>query len=103
MKSKEYLDKAKVKLGIQSDYALAKALRVSQPAVINYRKGRSVMEDDVALKLARILELNPMEVIATANLERAKSDEMRAVWSEILEKISKGFEILLSGASPHGA
>ena len=101
MRTQEYLDKAKVSLGLQSDYALAKALKVTQPAISNYRAGRT-FDDDVALKVAEILKIQPLEVIAVANLERAKTEETRAMWKDLLEKISKGFDDLLSGANPHG-
>ena len=102
MRTLEYLDKAKVKLGIQSDYGLAKQLKISESTMSSYRAGRSRMDDEVALKVAKMLEIDPIETIAAANLERAKTEEQRAVWSTLLEKISKGFDDLLSGSHPHG-
>jgi transcriptional regulator with XRE-family HTH domain len=94
MHTLNYLDAVKKRLGISSDYALAKALGISQQAVSNYRAGRSKMDDDVALTIAELLGINPLAVIAAANAERAKTDEARARWINVFE----GFLSLLQHA-----
>lgn len=99
----QYLDEAKRKLHIESDYALSKRLGCNTSTISNYRAGRSRMDDVIAVKVAEILEKNPLELLASLNLERAKDDEVKLVWKGILEKISKGFNGLLSGGLPHGA
>lgn len=100
MNTIEYLDAVKAKRGISSDYALAKALGVGQSAIIGYRASRTTINDDTALAIAQILELNPLVVIATANAERAKTPEQRARWSSVMEKFSASFDALLSVTSP---
>lgn len=100
MNTLEYLAATKDKLGIQSDYALAKALHVSQPTISSYRAQRSRIDDDVALKIADILELNPLAVIASANAERAKTPEMKARWLGLMEKFSTSFNTLMLQANP---
>lgn len=100
MNTIEYLDKVKAKRGISSDYALAKALGVGQSAIIGYRAGRTTINDDTALAIAQLLDLNPLEVIATANAERAKTPEMKARWTGVMEKFSASFNALLLGTSP---
>lgn len=85
MNTLQYLDAVKARRGITSDYALAKILQTSQAAISGYRAGRRVFDDDVALTIACELEVNPLAVIAAANLERAKTPEMRARWIDILE------------------
>lgn len=94
MNTLEYLDACKKRLGITSDYALAKALKVAQPTVIGYRSGRSIINDDAALSVAEILKIDPLQVIATANAERAKTPESRARWMGLIE----GFLTLLPRA-----
>ncbi len=96
----QYLDQAKVRLHLPSDYALSKKLGVTTSAISNYRSGRSRIDDDVALKVAQILGLNPLEVIAAANVERAKTDEMRDMWRGLMEKFSTGFNALISVGFP---
>jgi transcriptional regulator with XRE-family HTH domain len=99
MNTLEYLAACKERLGITSDYALAKALGLSQTGLSNYRTGRSRMDDDVALKVAEILQLHPLQVIAAANAERAKTPEQKARWTGLMEKFSgpiESFRNLLS-------
>jgi len=95
MKSLEYLEAVKNRLGITSDYALAAALGVTRSAVSKFQKG-AVFGDDVALTVAEILEIEPMAVIAAANAERAKTPEQKARWTGLMEKFSVSFPNLLS-------
>lgn len=94
MNTLEYLAACKTRLGIDSDYALAKALGISHSAICGYRAGTSRVNDDVALSIAQILGINPLQVIATANAERAKTPEMRDRWIGLLA----GFLLLLPHA-----
>lgn len=103
MNTLEYLEACKNRLGITSDYALAKALRIGQSTICSYRAGRSRIDDDVALSIAEILKIHPLQVIATANAERAKTPEAKARWFGVMEKLSASFNALLSGASPRPA
>ncbi|WP_314434655.1 helix-turn-helix domain-containing protein [Massilia timonae] len=96
MNTMELLEAVKVRRGIASDYALAKALGVSQPTVASYRAGNSRISDDVALTVAEILHLHPLQVIAAANAERAKTPEQKARWTDLMEKFSVSFRSLLS-------
>ncbi len=95
MKTLEYLAAVKKKLAIESDYALAKALGISHSAICGYRAGTSRINDDVALKIAEILAVHPLQVIADANAERAKTPEMRAAWSNLMSRVQASFESLL--------
>jgi len=101
MNTLEYLEACKERLNITSDYALAKALGLSQTGLSNYRTGRSRMDDDVALKVADILHLHPLQVIAAANAERAKTPESKARWMGVMEKFSVSFLSLLSQWDGH--
>ncbi|WP_300750625.1 DUF3693 domain-containing protein [Janthinobacterium sp.] len=96
----QFLDAVKEKLGIESDYALAKRLGFSLSTVSNYRTGRRVLDDDAALTIALALDIHPFNVIASVNAERAKTPEQRARWSGVMEKFSMSFNSLLSGAGP---
>ncbi|WP_349632109.1 helix-turn-helix domain-containing protein [Burkholderia glumae] len=98
-----YLDLAKIKRDLPSDYALAKLLGCAQSAITNYRKGRSHFDDAMAIKIAAVCEVAPEEVLFAMQVERAKSDEARAVWSGLLEKFSRGFRWLALPANAYGA
>lgn len=101
MSTLEYLAACKKRLGIESDYALAKALGVTQAAVSSYRTGRSSINDDVSLTVAEILGIEPLQVIAAANAERAKTPEQKAKWLGLVEKFSGSFLNLLSQWDGH--
>jgi len=97
-----YLDLAKIKRDLPSDYALARLLGVSPSGITNYRKGRSHFDDAMAIKMAYLCEIEPAEILFAMQIERAKSDEARAVWSGLLEKFSKGFRWLALPANACG-
>lgn len=93
MNTLEFLDAVKKRYSLPSDYALAKRLGVAPQNISSYRSGRRIIDDDMALQVALELKVNPLAVIATANAERAKTPEQRALW----EKFSASFKGLLSG------
>lgn len=94
----QFLDAVKEKLGIESDYALAKRLGFPFSTMSNYRTGRRILDDDAALSVALALDIHPFEVIAAANVERAKTPEQAARWSGVMEKFAVSFNTLLLSA-----
>jgi transcriptional regulator with XRE-family HTH domain len=82
----EYLDEAKKRAGIESDYALAKRLGVTKAAISNYRQGISKMDDYTAAQIADLLEVDPLEVIAAANAEREKDEKKKDYWRKIFAR-----------------
>jgi plasmid maintenance system antidote protein VapI len=100
MKTQDYLDAAKQKLHVQSDYALAKSLETSREYISQLRLGKRPMSDEVALKLATVLGINPIQTLAQCQAERSKNPEIQAAWASLLEKISMGFSALMSAAKP---
>jgi predicted transcriptional regulator len=88
MKSTEqYLGEVKDRLELPSDYAIAKALGVTRAAVSRYRMGHSMPDDLVCARIAEILGIEPMEVIAATNYQRSKTDEARRLWESIWGKV----------------
>ena len=82
-----YLDKIKKVEKLGSDYALAKLIGITQSAISRYRKQISFMDDYTAVKVAKILNIDPLEIISTANAERAKTDEEKKVWKDISKNL----------------
>ena len=78
--TRQYVADAKRRLDISSDYALAKALGITKQSVALLASGRSVMNNTTAAKVAEILELEPLQVIADCELERGSSPEL---WKRI--------------------
>ncbi|MFM0364236.1 hypothetical protein [Paraburkholderia sediminicola] len=83
----EYLDAVKAKLDLPSDYATAKALGVTRAAVSRYRLLQSFPDELICAKIADILGIEPIEVIAAAQYERSKDEHARQLWESIWGKV----------------
>lgn len=94
----DYLDALKAKLGLPSDYAAAKLLGVSRAACSRYRTGVSTFDDEVAFKVAELLEINPLEVIVSARAERAANEDARSRWESYWDNFSANFRLPVSPA-----
>lgn len=79
----DFMDAVKARHGIKSDYELSKALGVSQQTISHYRNRGSAMDTKMAVKVAELLALDPLEVIAAAEIERAeraKDEKAKGFW-----------------------
>ncbi|SFQ18994.1 helix-turn-helix transcriptional regulator [Ralstonia sp. NFACC01] len=92
----DFLEAVSRKLGGASDYAVAKALRISRSAVSKYRNGQGSFDDETAMRIAEILGIDPAAVAAASHAERAKSPEVRQMWASIFDRLAVNFEDLLS-------
>jgi transcriptional regulator with XRE-family HTH domain len=91
MQTSEYLDAARSRAGIPSDYALAARLGVSRGAVSNWRVGRGFPEPLYAFRLAELADVDPARLVADLELQRAERehrDATAAGWRSILQRIS---------------
>lgn len=80
MKPTEYLDAAKARLNIESDYALAKALELPPQSIPAMRKGTRNVPLDVAFRIAITLEIDPAQVVADLEEQREKNEKRRGFW-----------------------
>lgn len=65
---------------INNDSRLAEALTISRQAVSQYRTGQN-MSVIVAVRIARLLHLNPMETISATMAAQAKTEAERKFWT----------------------
>lgn len=86
MKTNDYLNAAKTKLGIESDYGLAKALEVERQSMTGFRSGERHMPLDVAFRLAIILEIDPAHLVAEIEAERETKPKKAAFWRSFLQR-----------------
>ena len=92
----DFLEAVSRKLGGASDYAIAKELGVTRSSVSKYRNGHGGFDDETALKVARILDMDPAAVAAASHAERAKTPEARQMWASIFDRFAVNFEDLLN-------
>ncbi len=100
MKSFEYLDSVKRKLDLPSDYALAKTLGITRESVSQLRSGRSSLGLETSLKISEILDIDEHVIYSHAQIEKAKTPELRHFWESISERFSESFKLLILGSSP---
>ncbi len=84
-----YLDTAKRRQGLRSDRELSRRLGLAEGAVNAYRVGRSLPDDEVMIRLARLAVADPVEALIWLNILRCKSAEARAVYSEMNKEFTQ--------------
>lgn len=95
MNTLEYLDAVKAKLGVESDYAVAKKLNIRHSTISGYRGRGGQMDDEVAAKVADVLDIHPGLVMLDMHRERAKTPAEASIWQDIY----KGFRSPLPHAN----
>lgn len=108
MKPNEYLDGAKARLKIASDYELAKRFGVRPNHIAEIRSGKRGTPLEVAFKLAITLELDPAEVVADLESQREKNATRQAFWRSFISHARQAAAVTLcmlavicSGISGH--
>jgi predicted transcriptional regulator len=91
----DVLEALKAKTGAPSDYALHKILGVTRQAISTYRTNTSTFSDEMCLKVASILEVDPCLILAIAYAERTGNQEVKAAWKTVLERLSGMAAMLL--------
>ena len=86
--TKKLVNSLKKHYGNCTNYALAKNLGVSKGAVLNWDGKGTSMNDDIALKAAQILGLNPEKVLIDLQVERTKGSDSAALWQHISKQFS---------------
>lgn len=86
-KTLKYLEALKEKYDLKSDNALATLLNTSRQAINNYRHAGNAFDNETALKVAKLLEVEPLEVIAAASFDRAKTEEEKKIWENFYKRL----------------
>lgn len=85
MDTLEILDAVKKSHGLTTDTELANLLECSTAQISQYRTKKRTMDDYTASRVADLLGLDPMALIAQANAEREKNEEKREYWKRKAE------------------
>jgi hypothetical protein len=68
-----YLEAIKERYALASDYALAKRLGIAQPDANLIRRGLKIPKPEICMKIAKLLDKNPVELLLIAQKEKAPS------------------------------
>src|SRR5574340_1741894 len=66
-----YFEAIKERYGLSSDYALAKKLGIAQPEANLMRRGLKIPKPELCIKIAKLLERNPVELLLIAQKDKA--------------------------------
>lgn len=94
MKPSAYLDAVKAELNLPSDYQLAKALEIPAGDIPGMRDSSRKIRLDIAFKIAITLKLDPAQVIADLEEQRAKNEKRREFWRSFLSRAAYGVAAL---------
>lgn len=83
-----YLDRLMQLRGLRSDYAMSKFLGVSTASVSIWRSGSSQLGEDMAFRIARELDIDPIEIISAIGAERSKDARTQEGWREIFRRVT---------------
>jgi protein-disulfide isomerase-like protein with CxxC motif len=97
-KTTDYLNDLKQKLGIVTDYELAKFLKTPRGTISRYQGKQRVLDDYTAAQVAEALGIDPMEVIAAANAEREKDKKKQEYWRKLLQNMAINTCLLIATA-----
>ena len=93
MKTIDYLDLLVAKYG--SDYKVAKALNVKNSTVSRWRCQKGEADQAFALRIADLLEIDRMEVLANIQAASAKNADVRQVWVDLAKKLHHAAAVLI--------
>jgi hypothetical protein len=83
MTAAEYMDALQLKLGVNSDYAVARVIGVSRQAASRYRLGMGHFDDEIARKVGEILEIHPGIVMLHMYADRTRDEGIKELWKDI--------------------
>lgn len=79
----EWLDAIKRKHHVESDWAVAKLLDTNHAVISHYRAGRRAFDAYMAVKVAALLGIDPLKVIASAEAERSRDADRKDFWKRL--------------------
>ncbi len=96
MKLRERLLECKIKLRISRDYALAKALKINSARICDDMAGRRIPDTYTTIKMAEILKVHPLLLVAEFEGDMEKDEEKKTFWLTFAQRIKTGAIAILA-------
>ena len=80
------LNSIKLKMNLSSEEELANALRIPPTSVRLLYQQKLLVDESLAIRIARLLDVESMYVIALTQMERTSNDSIKREWLEIAKK-----------------
>jgi transcriptional regulator with XRE-family HTH domain len=87
MKTADYISAAKNLLKINSA-ELSRRLNVTDASLSRYESGERLPDNYTAMRLAEILKINPLRIIAQAEIEREKTLIKQNFWFVLRDRLN---------------
>jgi hypothetical protein len=84
------LDLLKQRYSLETDYQLYKLLDVRPQTIYRYRSHRGTFDDDVALRVAGLLGIDPKAMLACVARDRSRNADARNWWNQIAKHLAVG-------------
>lgn len=82
----DFLDALRAKFGATSDYQLGPVLKMQRQRISHYRLMKGTFDDDVSVRVAELLDVDPAYVIACMHAQRTDNTRLRAIWEGIADR-----------------
>lgn len=101
MRSVEYLEAVKRKFDLKNDRQLALHMGMAPNTISQYVLGKRVMDDEACLAVALQLEIDPMQVLGAAFLDRAEKTGQKSLWEVFMTRtaMTAGAVLMASGVN----
>ena len=83
----EYLNEALNSIGNPTNREAAKILGIAHNSISLYQSGKRTMDDYACFMVAKILEIDPLTCVSSANFEREKNEIKKQFWLDLWNKI----------------
>jgi len=97
MNTKSYIDRLRDLTPTGSNYAVAQLLETTDGAIAHYVHGRRQPDLATCVRIAELLGVDPLQVIADVQAERETDEVKRARWRELSRKRGRWAAMLLIG------
>lgn len=94
LNTNQFLNKVAQRHDLQSDYQIAKKIQVSRQQISLYRKG-ATFGDNVAIRVAALLDMDPAYVLACTAAERSKEQATKDAWERAAKRLATAATLLL--------
>lgn len=91
-KTQQYFEQVREKLGGATDYKIAQVLDIPRGIMSYYVSGKREADTYACAKIAEMLEIDPLEVIAQVEAEAARTTKKREFWKSFR---SSGSRVIL--------
>lgn len=83
----EYLNEALKVIGDSSNRKAAKRLGIANNSISQYLSGKRTMDNYACFMVAKILGIDPLTCVSSANFEKEKNEEKKQFWLDLWNEL----------------